>query len=159
MATILQIASFIKDAYLREFGRDIDQMSLHKLLYFAQRESYARSDQPLFPEDMVAAPYGPMSLEVHAAYKKGKWPEAASDVFSPSEAEILLSTVGYYGRKAPWRLSEISHGEISWKNARDRSNPDLPKVYPVMLKGDIRKDGMKILWRMEQAKARYGRYI
>ena len=39
MEELRQIASYICMRYQKEFGRGIDEMKLHKLLYFVQRES------------------------------------------------------------------------------------------------------------------------
>lgn len=38
MMGILQVASYIYKRYMDDFGVRIDEMKLHKLLYFTQRE-------------------------------------------------------------------------------------------------------------------------
>ena len=38
MMGILQVASYICKRYMDDFGVRIDEMKLHKLLYFTQRE-------------------------------------------------------------------------------------------------------------------------
>lgn len=38
MMGILQVASYIYKRYMNDFGVRIDEMKLHKLLYFTQRE-------------------------------------------------------------------------------------------------------------------------
>ena len=40
-------ASYIFERYKFEFGETIDEMKLHKLLYFAQRESIIQTGNPL----------------------------------------------------------------------------------------------------------------
>ena len=37
---ILQVASYIYQRYMYDFGVRIDEMKLHKLLYFTQRECF-----------------------------------------------------------------------------------------------------------------------
>ena len=39
MKDMKTVASYICNRYQREFGEKIDEMKLHKLMYFAQRES------------------------------------------------------------------------------------------------------------------------
>ena len=48
MEDVVKIASYICLRYRRRFGRKIDEMKLHKLLYFTQRESIIRTGEPLF---------------------------------------------------------------------------------------------------------------
>lgn len=40
MIGILQVAAYICHRYFEEFGARIDEMKLHKLLYFTQRECF-----------------------------------------------------------------------------------------------------------------------
>lgn len=47
MLDVVKVASYISRRYEREYGSPIDEMKLHKLLYFAQRESLIQIDQPL----------------------------------------------------------------------------------------------------------------
>ena len=46
MERIIDVAQFIYDEYKRQSGEVIDEMKLHKLLYFAQREGLAITDEP-----------------------------------------------------------------------------------------------------------------
>ena len=39
MEKVLNIAAHIAQEYFLEYGQQIDEMQLHKLMYFAQRES------------------------------------------------------------------------------------------------------------------------
>ena len=43
MEDVVKIASYICDRYQKEFGTRIDEMKLHKLLYFTQRECIAQT--------------------------------------------------------------------------------------------------------------------
>ena len=47
MEELRQIASYICMRYQKEFGRGIDEMKLHKLLYFVQRESIVQLGAPI----------------------------------------------------------------------------------------------------------------
>ena len=48
MENVLNAAFYIYYMYLQKTGQILDEMKLHKLLYFSQRESLVRNDQPLF---------------------------------------------------------------------------------------------------------------
>ena len=50
MEKILNAAQYLFEEYKKLAGETIDQMKLHKLLYFAQRESFAITGKPLFSE-------------------------------------------------------------------------------------------------------------
>lgn len=51
MERLLDVASYVYNRYRKEFREEIDEMKLHKLLYFAQRESLIQTGKPLFTED------------------------------------------------------------------------------------------------------------
>lgn len=52
MNDVINIAAYIAKRYLAEYKEEIDEMKLHKLLYFAQREAFILLDQPLFKENL-----------------------------------------------------------------------------------------------------------
>ena len=53
MLDVVKVASYISRRYEREYGSQIDEMKLHKLLYFTQRESLIQLDRPLFAESFL----------------------------------------------------------------------------------------------------------
>ena len=48
MEKLMDVASYVYNRYQETNGKRIDEMKLHKMLYFAQRESYIQRDEPLF---------------------------------------------------------------------------------------------------------------
>ena len=48
MLGVLQVASYISMRYMDIFGTRIDEMKLHKLLYFTQRECLIQMREPMF---------------------------------------------------------------------------------------------------------------
>lgn len=142
MERILDVAKFICDEYERISGGKIDEMKLHKLLYFAQRESFAITGQPLFAEALEGWKYGPVSVDVRCRYNEGDIEADTSDV-DEGAAYILRNVILEYGSIASWRLSEITHKEQSWINARRGLLP--PDNGDVELSlDDIRKDAEKV---------------
>ena len=69
MEDVVKIASYICLRYRRRFGRKIDEMKLHKLLYFTQRESIIRTGEPLFGDCFEAWKYGPVLVAIRQRYK------------------------------------------------------------------------------------------
>ena len=68
MERIIDVAQYICEEYRRQSSEAIDEMKLHKLLYFAQRESLAISNEPLFEESFEGWKYGPVSTEIRSYY-------------------------------------------------------------------------------------------
>ena len=60
MEDVVKIASYICLRYWHQFGKRIDEMKLHKLLYFTQRESIIQTGTPLFEDCFEAWKYGPV---------------------------------------------------------------------------------------------------
>ena len=50
MERIINVAQYIFRAYKEMASTPIDEMKLHKLLYFTQRESFAITGTPMFEE-------------------------------------------------------------------------------------------------------------
>ena len=51
MLDVVKVASYISRRYEQTFGVRIDEMKLHKLLYFVQRETLIQTDEPLLFND------------------------------------------------------------------------------------------------------------
>ena len=117
MENLLDVASYIFNRYQDEYGQKIDEMKLHKLLYFAQRESFIVSNEPLFKESFYGWKYGPILKEIRNAYR--------NNIFYKTD-ENLAARISFiidrifkkYSNKDSWSLSRLTHGEISWKNSR-----------------------------------------
>lgn len=142
MERILDVAQFICTEYKRISGKKIDEMKLHKLLYFAQRESLAITGQPLFAEALEGWKYGPVSVDVRYHYNEGEI-EADTGEVGDEAAYILKNVILEYGSKASWRLSEMTHSEQSWISARHGLLPT-ESGGEVLKLDDIRKDAEKV---------------
>ena len=70
MERIIDVAQYIYEEYKRQSGEVIDEMKLHKLLYLAQRESLAITNELLFSEVFEGWKYGPVSKEVRTLSTK-----------------------------------------------------------------------------------------
>lgn len=118
MLDVVKVASYISRRYAKEYGSPIDEMKLHKLLYFTQRESLIQTDQPLFETAFQAWKYGPVIVQIRSLYKQGKLTKrVTAKEIAPYKA-IFDKVFEQYAPKDAWSLSSITHSEISWQKAR-----------------------------------------
>ena len=136
MERIIDVAQYIYDEYKQQSGEVIDEMKLHKLLYLSQRESLAITNEPLFPEAFEGWKYGALYTE-DGMYYEDRRPLSAEATY------IVKNVILQYGGLASWKLSEISHKEISWRNARKDLAPGENGNRPLSI-DDIRKDAEKV---------------
>ena len=108
MEKILNVAKYIVDTYKKISGTSIDEMKLHKLLYFTQRENLAITGQAMF----------------QAKY-------------------VVNNIIQQYGGYEPWKLSDLSHKEYSWKQARIGIGENENGSRPIKIE-DIREDAKKV---------------
>lgn len=146
MMTVLQVASYISNRYTRDTRQLIDEMKLHKLLYFSQREAFVFFDKPMFNEQFVAWKYGPVMLPVRDNYKHNKLTSLLSCEEKTLYSAVFDSVFSRYASKPSWSLSTLSHGEYSWQNARIGLAPDV-NGHNMMNTEDIRKDAARIRLR------------
>lgn len=116
MITALKAAEYLAMKHKSLFQTDISEMKLHKLLYFAQRESIIETDSPLFSEQFEGWRFGPVLPSIRSNYNAIT---CSTAVFDDSlSKEVLDNTFERYGRKDAWSLSRLTHGEESWKRSR-----------------------------------------
>ena len=143
MERILDVAQYIYEEYKRLSGETIDEMKLHKLLYFTQRESLAITNEPLFEENFEGWKYGPVSKEVRLYYTVDGMFYKNKKALSAEAAYITKNVILQYGPLASWKLSQLSHNEISWQNARKGLTKD-ENGDVLLIIDDIRKDAEKV---------------
>lgn len=139
MYTAFEVASYICGRYMRENNVRIDEMKLHKLMYFAQRESFIQNDVPLFPEEFEAWKYGPVLREIREHYRVNDF----NDYDNKQLAPIMDRVFDEYSHTRSWSLSMISHAEESWKRAR-RDIPDGMNGNQKIKTEDIRIDAQRV---------------
>lgn len=142
MIRITDVAAYMAQKYRELSGEQLDEMKLHKLLYFTQRESFAITGKPAFEGAFEGWRFGPVSRDVRNAYCEGEILCNTSDV--PDDVKYIVNNVILeYGALASWKLSELSHREISWKNARAGLGQLENGNRPLALE-DIREDAKKV---------------
>lgn len=119
MERTLCVAKALYDMYYEQNGMQMDEMKMHKLMYFAQRESLMYNSEPLFDGTFYGWKYGPVLKEVRSEYYGNTAPfGAVVGTVSENTKTLLQSVLNRYGSLSSWKLSSLSHEEFSWKKAR-----------------------------------------
>lgn len=118
MERIIDVAQYVFDRYRKVAHENIDEMKLHKLLYFCQRESYAILGKPMFREKMQGWRHGPVSPLVRS-YLSDDGMNCETKAVSAEAAYIINNVVEQYAPIASWKLSDMTHREKSWLHARE----------------------------------------
>ncbi len=125
MADVIDVAEHI----LSLVG-EITAMKLQKLAYYCQAWHLAWTEKPLFDDKIEAwrnGPVIPRLFDLHKGtfklnegffYKKSKKKARA---LTSEEKDIIGRVLKYYGAKDPHWLSQLTHIESPWKEARARS--------------------------------------
>lgn len=118
MEKALCVAKALYDMYYEQNGVHMDEMKMHKLMYFSQRESLMYNNELLFEGTFYGWKYGPVLKEVRSAYKSGYFFWNGLDEVSDETKKLLKSVFERYGSLSSWKLSSLSHEEFSWKKSR-----------------------------------------
>jgi uncharacterized phage-associated protein len=108
-------------AYILERMGPMTTMKLQKLLYYCQAWSLVWDEKPLFHEQVEAWANGPVVREVFNEHRNMFTIDRASgdhSKLSSIQKETIDSVLSYYGDKPSQWLSDLTHMEDPWKNAR-----------------------------------------
>ena len=72
MAEMLSVAKYFNKLNVAQFGENMDQMKMHKMMYFSQRESLMLYNKPLFNGKFQAWKFGPVLPAVRKEYTSGR---------------------------------------------------------------------------------------
>lgn len=114
----LAVAKELYNQYYTKFHSKMDEIKMQKLMYFTQREALMSNRLPLFNEAFQGWTYGPVLMSVRNEYEKDTPFSDVSENVSPHVKELVTSVLERYGIMSSWKLSEMSHGELSWKRSR-----------------------------------------
>jgi uncharacterized phage-associated protein len=103
-------------------GGKIDTFKLQKLAYYAQAWHLAWESEPLFDDPIEAWAAGPVIRQLYE-HHKGKfaisgWEWGDSSRLSSEEVSTIEAVVASYGKLSGRALSELTHSERPWKDAR-----------------------------------------
>lgn len=123
MASIIDVAKYILDCH-----GTMSTMKLQKLCYYSQAWCLAWEERPLFNEDFQAWANGPVCYELFNWHRhkflisSDELPQIIGDNLNDSEKKIINKVLEFYGDKDAHWLSELTHQERPWKDARQKAN-------------------------------------
>lgn len=123
MENTLTVAKTLFNMYKNQFHKDMDEMKMHKLMYFSQRESLIQVDEILFEEKFIGWKYGPVLHSVREEFAKATPFGSIDGRVSANTTRILSDVLARYGSISSWNLSIMSHEELSWKLSRKGLEP------------------------------------
>lgn len=118
MATALDVA-----AYILEKRGPMTAMKLQKLVYYSQAWSLVWDESPLFSDRIEAWANGPVVPRLHYVHRGMFNVNRATFVGDPGELDpeqfaTIDAVIDFYGDKPSQWLSELTHKERPWKEAR-----------------------------------------
>ena len=98
-------------------------MKLQKLVYYSQAWSLVWDGQPLFDDEIQAWANGPVAPLLYRGHRglsliatvAGDADAVAND---KAQRETICAVLDYYGDKSPQWLSDLTHAESPWRDAR-----------------------------------------
>lgn len=121
MAKVIDVAEYI----LNELGTT-STWKLQKLVYYSQAWHCVWHDNPLFKEKIQAWANGPVCrklYDVHQGQYSVKTVGGNIENLKESEKKTVDKIVKYYGKFNGQELSDITHSEEPWKEARKGLGP------------------------------------
>lgn len=144
MESMMAVAGCLYRRYKEEYQCGMGEMKLHKLMYFAQRESFIQNGEPLFDGFFRAWKYGPVLNEIRAIYRNESFSLLEKSSLKSLEAKKIIDMVyDSLANKDSWSLSSLTHLEYSWKNAR-RGVPEDAPCDTIIKNEDIMLDAKRI---------------
>lgn len=109
-------------AYILEKRGAMTAIKLQKLVYYCQAWHLAWEEVPLFSERIEAwanGPVVPTLYRVHRGrFEVSKWPDGNSKSLDDNQRESIDVVLNTYADFAPWQLTQLTHRELPWTEAR-----------------------------------------
>lgn len=117
MASVHDVAAFILQKQ-----SPMTAMKLQKLVYYSQAWHLVWEERPLFTAPIEAWANGPVVRELYQEYK-GQFRVSKATRGNPKsldseEISSINAVLNYYGPMSAHDLSELTHRENPWKDAR-----------------------------------------
>lgn len=124
MAQVVDVA-----AYILEKCGPMTAMKLQKLTYYCQAWHLVWAEAPLFDSCIEAWANGPVVRELYNLHRgrfslsgPAEIPGGDSSRLTDQERATIDVVLGAYGDKSAHWLSELTHNEDPWRNARAQAN-------------------------------------
>ena len=116
------IADYILRLSEPDFGDNITNLKLQKLLYYSQGFHLAMYGTVLFEEPIKAWEHGPVVESIYHQFKKHganaiDIPEVIDlKMFTKAQKDLLNEVYEVYGQFSAWKLRNMTHEELPWKS-------------------------------------------
>ncbi len=132
MTTVHNVA-----AYILEKQGLMTTMKLQKLVYYSQAWSLVWEDRPLFGSQIQAWANGPVVPALYELHR-GKfsidiWVDGKSGDLRQEDQGTVDAVLSFYGDKSSQWLSNLTHQEDPWLNARKGLSPGERGQNPITL--------------------------
>ncbi|WP_043755757.1 Panacea domain-containing protein [Imhoffiella purpurea] len=119
MATFKDVARYITEQH-----GQLTAMKLQKLLYYAQAWNLVWEEEPLFEDDFQAWANGPVLPSLYAMHRgmfkvdASLFTDGCVDALTDVQRENIDRVLSFYGKQTAQWLSDLTHQEDPWCNAR-----------------------------------------
>jgi len=122
MASVHDVAAYI----LHKQGK-MTAMKLQKLLYYSQAWSLVWDERPIFHARIEAWANGPVCPQIYRLHRQNyyvtEWPCGDRHNLTIDERGTVDAVLRKYGSKTSQWLSELTHRERPWRDARRGLGP------------------------------------
>ncbi|WP_026927429.1 Panacea domain-containing protein [Granulicoccus phenolivorans] len=114
-------------AYILQQQGPMTTMKLQKLAYYSQAWHLVWDAEPLFQARIEAWMNGPVVRDLYDQHRGNfrvtEWPAGDATALTANERETIDVVLANYGDLAPQTLSEMTHRENPWREARRGLRP------------------------------------
>lgn len=123
------VSVFDVAAYILEHRGPMTAMKLQKLCYYVQAWSCVWDERPLFEDRIEAWANGPVVPALYKAHagqfelRAGSIPNDNPSAIDQAGIETVDAVLGHYADKSSQWLSDLTHQEPPWRDAREGLAP------------------------------------
>ena len=122
MASVFDVATYVIELYGERNQLPITTWKLQKLVYYCQAWSTVWDDAEIFDEPIQAWANGPVCPVLYVAhkgsFKLSSLAKGQSATLSQEQKETVRIVFEHYGGRTAQYLSDLTHMETPWKEAR-----------------------------------------
>ena len=111
----------LADAF-SSYGSPIAGLEMHKLAYLAQAHHLVMHGEPLFEDDMVAGPQGPIIAELYELHREKPYfePVEVSPQLSDDQADSISQVWEAYGGMGDLQVLDFINDDFALVQARQK---------------------------------------
>lgn len=125
MARVDDVAAYV----LQQHG-PMTAMKLHKLLYYSHAWHLVWDEEPLFEERIEAWANGPVVPHIYGKhsgqFRVDGWQFGNPDQLTVDQKDSVDIVLDAYGDLSAHELSNMTHREAPWRDARYGTTPGMP---------------------------------